>query len=391
MENTIDLKLQPSCIEISESALNRNLNFIRERVGEEVKISSVIKGNAYGHGIGTFLPMAEKCGISHFSVFSADEAHKALRARTNPDTHVMIMGLIADEAIDWAIENEVSFYVFEMGRLECAAETARKIGKKARIHLQLETGMNRIGFKEESYDEVIRFLHNHTNDFHIEGVCTHFAGAESVANYVRIQQQKRRFENAIEIFREEFPDMTYVHAANSAAMLGYPDTIYDMVRIGIAQYGFWPSREVYMLLKKEDRQKGTDPLERILRWTSRVMSVKEVEEGEFVGYGNIHMTNRKEKISTVPIGYAHGFGRNLTNTGFVLIRGERAKVVGLVNMNMLTVDVTDIEGVQKGDEVVIVGIQGDREITVAAFGELSNNLNYEVLVRLPADLPRLVV
>ncbi|MEX0771335.1 MAG: alanine racemase [Balneolaceae bacterium] len=391
MENEIDLKLQPSCIEISKSALENNLKFIRERIGDGVKISSVIKGNAYGHGIETFLPMAERCGISHFSVFSADEALKALRARTKAHTHVMIMGLIADEALEWAIENDVSFYVFEMGRLRHAVEAAGKVGRKARIHLQLETGMHRIGFEPEEHEEIIRILHQHPDRLKLEGICTHFAGAESVANYVRIQQQKKRFRDAVEVFRKEFPEIPAIHAANSAAMLGYPDTIYNMVRIGIAQYGFWPSREVYMLLKKEDRQKGKDPLKRILRWTSKVMSVKEVEEGEFVGYGNIHMTNRKERIASVPIGYAHGFGRNLTNTGFVLIRGERAKVVGLVNMNMLTVDVTDIEGVRKGDEVVIVGIQGEREITLAAFGELSNNLNYEVLVRLPADLPRLVV
>lgn len=391
MENAIDLKLYPSFIEISRSALESNLQFIRERIGDKVTISSVIKGNAYGHGIGTFLPMAEKCGVSHFSVFSADEAIKALRARTNEDTHVMIMGLIADEALEWSIENEVSFYVFEIGRMNAAAEVAMKVGKKARIHLQLETGMHRVGFEQDKYEEIIHFLHKHVEYLEVEGICTHFAGAESVANYVRIQDQKKRFAKAVEFFRKEIPDIPYIHAASSAAMLGYPDTIYNMVRVGIAQYGFWPSREVYMLLKKEDRREGKDPLKRLLRWTSRVMSVKEVEEGEFVGYGNIHMTNRKEKIATVPIGYAHGFGRNLTNTGFVLIRGERAKVVGLVNMNMLTVDVTDIDGVEKGDEVVIIGRQCEREITLAAFGELSNNLNYEVLVRLPADLPRLIV
>ena len=118
------------------------------------------------------------------------------------------------------------------------------------------------------------------------------------------------------------------------------------------------------------------------------MSTKCVEEGEFIGYGNVYLAGRQMKIATVPIGYTHGFGRNLTNTGFVLIRGERAAVVGLVNMNMITVDVTDIAGAKKGDEVVLIGYQGDDEISVASFGEMTNNLNYEVLTRLPSSIPR---
>jgi len=118
------------------------------------------------------------------------------------------------------------------------------------------------------------------------------------------------------------------------------------------------------------------------------MSTKWVEEGEFIGYGNVFLTSRKIRIATVPIGYTHGFGRNLTNVGYVLINGERARVVGIVNMNMLTVEITDMPDAKKGDEVVMIGKQDGQEITVASFGEMSNNLNYEVLTRLPAGIPR---
>ena len=166
---------------------------------------------------------------------------------------------------------------------------------------------------------------------------------------------------------------------------------YDMVRVGIAQYGFWPSRETYMHILKNNQSFTKDPLIRVLNWKSEIMSTKWVGEGEFIGYGNVFMTSRKIRIATVPIGYTHGFGRNLTNAGYVLIKGERARVVGLVNMNMLTVEITDMPGAQKGDEVVIIGRQNGQEITVASFGEMSNNLNYEVLTRLPASIPREIV
>jgi len=391
MERKIDLKLQPSFIELSQKALANNLDFLREKAGPGVQISSVIKGNAYGHGIRTFLPMAEACGISHFSVFSADEAERALNAKTKSDTHIMIMGMISDSGLAWAIENDISFYVFDQERLKAAMKAAKKTGKYARIHLQLETGMNRVGFEERLFDKVIRYVKSQRSYLQIEGICTHFAGAESVENYERIKNQRERFRKAVKKFRSELEQPLVIHAASSAALLTYPDTIYNMVRAGIVQYGFWPSREVYMHLQKNDRKQGVDPLTRVMCWKSSIMSLKTVSPGEFIGYGKMYQTNREEMIATVPIGYKHGFGRNLTNTGYVLIRGERSRVVGLVNMNMLTIHVTDLPEVRRGDEVVIIGKQNNSEITVASFGEMSNDLNYEVLTRLPAELPRLVV
>ncbi|MEX2601719.1 MAG: alanine racemase [Balneolaceae bacterium] len=391
MADVTDLPLYSSRLELSRDALQNNIQFLRTRAGKGVTFSSVIKGNAYGHGIATFLPMAEECGVSHFSVFSSEEAVAALEAKLNPETRIMIMGMVDDAALGWAIEHEVSFYIFDMGRLLAARNAAERAGKPARIHIQLETGMHRLGFLESEYEELIRFLKENHGSIVVEGVCTHFAGAESVANYVRIRSQQKRFRKGVKAFQKVFPEIPYIHAASSAALLAYPDHLYSMVRVGIAQYGFWPSREVYMLLQKENDLKVKDPLKRVIRWSSKIMSLKSVGEGEFVGYGTMYMTTRRETIATVPIGYSHGFGRNLTNMGYVLVRGLRAPVVGLVNMNMLTIDVTDIPGVSRGDEVVIIGRQEEGEITVASFGEMSNNLNYEVLTRLPEGLPRSVV
>jgi alanine racemase len=168
----------------------------------------------------------------------------------------------------------------------------------------------------------------------------------------------------------------------------------DLVRIGIAQYGFWPNRETYMNFVKKHpdiRKEHQDPLERVLSWKSHVMSTKKVAAGEFVGYGNTYLTSRDEVIATVPLGYSHGFGGNLPNVVIVLIKEKRAPVAGLVNMNVLTVDVTDIPNVSKGDEVVIIGKQGEQEMTVSSFSELRNNMNYEVLVQIPPSLPRHII
>jgi alanine racemase len=383
--------LQPSRIELSESALKKNLDFLRKEAGSGVLFSSVIKGNAYGHGTEYFIPMAEQCGVNHFSVFSADEAEVALNSVTQPDTRIMIMGMISDEAVDWAVDHGIEFYVFEKGRLESALRAAKKLNKKARIHLEVETGMHRTGIEKEELDSVIEVLNNNRAHLILRGVCTHFAGAESVANYLRIQQQKESFIETVKKIKSEYPGKFLVHAASSAALLTYPDTIFDMVRVGIAQYGFWPTRETYMQLRKSLRADGMDPLKRVISWKSTVMNTKWVDEGEFIGYGTAYLTNRKTRLATVPIGYTHGFARSLTNAGYVLIGGERVNVIGIVNMNMITVDVTDVPSVQKGDEVVIIGTQGKQEITIASFGEMTNNLNYEVLTRLARDLPRVIV
>lgn len=384
----------PSSIELSKSAFHKNITFLKDYIGKETVFCSVIKGNAYGHGIEQFVPMAEECGIRHFAVFSADEAKRACEAKKEGDSHVMIMGMIENSEISWAIREDVSFYIFENDRLRAATHQAKDTGKKARIHLHLETGMNRTGLEKEELKETVKLVKEHADCLSVDGICTHYAGAENVSNHVRVARQIKNYKKLCAQLKEEGINAKCRHTACSAATLNYPETIMDMVRIGIAQYGFWPNRETYMKFIKNhsDIDKDhKDPLKRVMTWKSVVMSTKEVEAGEFIGYGNTYQTSRKQRIATVPIGYSHGFGRNLTNVGIVLINGRRAAVAGLVNMNLLTIDVTDIPNVKKGDEVILFGRQGDEEITVSSFSEMTNNLNYEVLVRIPSALPRYLV
>ncbi|MFP4023914.1 MAG: alanine racemase [Thiohalospira sp.] len=378
-----------SVIEIDRSALIHNLNFLQYYLGNDVKISSVIKSNAYGHGIEQFVPIAETAGIRHFSVFSADEAHTVCSVKKS-ETDVMIMGWMSDEEIEWAIENELEFFVFEIIKLEKAAEKAKKLNKVAKIHIEVETGMNRTGFTQKQLTKVVKFIKENREFFYIKGLCTHYAGAESIANHVRIQKQIRKYNQVYKWLtnRDIVPEIR--HTACSAAAITYPRTRMDMVRIGILQYGFWPTRETFIqfIHKRMDK---TDPLMRVLSWKSQIMSIKKVKTGEFVSYGTAYLAQEEKIIAIVPVGYAHGYSRSLSNQGRVIIDGQGAPVIGVVNMNMLIADVTHIDGVKRGDEVILIGKDNGIEITLASFADFNNQLNYELLARLPMTIPRKVI
>lgn len=378
-----------STIELSESALRNNLEFLREELGD-VRFSSVIKGNAYGHGVKEFVIMAERNGVDHFSVFSADEAREAVEA-SNGSSQFMIMGYVTGEDLEWAVSRGVSFFVFDMFRMQDALNMALKTGERARIHLELETGFNRTGFAEQELEELAGFLKKHKEHFKVEGVCTHYAGAESVANHVRVRKQKEVFEARCDWLKRQGISIGLRHTACSAAALTYPDTRMDMVRIGILQYGFWPSRETLIQYLTREGKKREDPLKRLICWKTRVMSVKKVRQGEFVGYGTSYLAEQEMHIATIPVGYSHGYSRVLSNQGRVLIGEHRLGVIGMVNMNVMMVDITESPDVRKGDEVILIGADNNREISVASFGELSKQLNYELLARLPHNIPRIIV
>jgi alanine racemase len=384
--------MQPtSWIELNHSALEKNIRYLKKRVGKETTFVSVIKGNAYGHGIEQYVPMAEQCGVKFFAVYDAFEAFRAFNVKKD-GTHLIIMGMIGDDQLEWVIANDISFFVFTRERLEAAISQARLCKKKARIHLELETGMHRTGIDEEELGAIVSVLKKNSRYLSIEGVCTHYAGAESIANFHRIQQQYNLFNKLCKSLKRDGITPGYYHSAASAAALIYPQTIMDMVRFGIAQYGFWPSMETKMNnLLSENTRFIKDPLKTVLSWKTRVMSLKTVSKGNFVNYGTAFLTTKNMKLATIPVGYCHGYSRSLSNSGQVLIRGRKADVVGMVSMNMFMVNVTSIPNVRIGDEVVLIGRQGDLNISVSSFAEMTKMVNYELLSRLPYQIPRLIV
>ena len=380
-----------SHIEISKSAYHKNLKFIRAQVGDKPIISAVIKGNAYGHGIENMVKIAEDAGLRHFSTYSADEAFRAFNT-IKKKSQIMIMGMATDEQLEWIIQNGLEIFMFEFDRLEKAIQLAKKLGKKAKIHIEVETGFHRTGFEWDQRQKLLDLLKTNRDHLSLMGLCTHYAGAESIGNFVRIQDQIKRYHQFKDYFTEEGLTFSLYHSACSAAALSYPETIMDMVRIGIALYGFWPSQETYMSKYKElESYPGKNPLQRLLSWKSQVMSVKKVKMGDFIGYGTSYMAPRDMTIALVPVGYCHGFSRKLSNLGKVLVQGKILSVVGTVTMNSIAVDATDLKQVERGEEVVIIGKQKKQELTVASFGESSNQVNYELLTRLPQDIERKMI
>ncbi len=380
---------QTSHIEISRSAYKHNIKHLRSIIGKGVRLTSVVKGNAYGHGVSNIVPLAEDAKVNHFAVFSASEAFDVFNV-ASPKSDIMIMGYINDDQLEWAIENGIEFYVFDIFRLQKAIELSKRIGKPARIHIEAETGFHRTGFEYDKLPQVVAILKENIDHVVFEGLCTHYAGAESITNHYRVINQIAEYRKFSRYFTRHGLRPNYRHTAGSAASLTYPQTTMDMVRMGIAQYGFWPSQETFIHQFKKNHAKDTD-LKRVISWKSRIMAIKEVDSGDFVGYGTSYMANKKLKVAIVPVGYANGFSRSLSNTGRVLIRGKRVPVIGTVTMNTMSVNITDLPNVQMGDEVVIIGKQKRLSISIASFCEMSDQLNYQLLARLPSNIPRVVV
>lgn len=378
-----------SIITLKEDAVKNNIAFLHKRLGSKVRISAVVKANAYGHGIEQIVPLFEKSGINHYSVFYYSEAIRVLNCLKGEAT-IMIMGWISNNDIINAVAKGFQFYIFDLERLQMALEAAKKLNVKAYVHLEAETGMNRSGLNADEIETAVAIIKNNDNFIHLAGFCTHLAGAESVSNHLRIQNQLKKYQKLLSILEKNQLKPEYKHVANSAAAFVYPKYKMDLVRIGIMLYGFWSSTEVFIKYIN-NKQNKTDPLKSIMGWHSQIMAIKNVKSGEFIGYGISYLAQTDTKTALIPIGYSYGYSRSLSNKGRILVRGHRCSVIGVVNMNMIIVDITNIPDAEVGDEVVLIGKQHDLEIKVSAFSDISNQLNYEVLAHLSESITRKVI
>ncbi|HKK88196.1 MAG TPA: alanine racemase [Saprospiraceae bacterium] len=379
-----------SRIFLSQSALKNNVNFLRKKIGSHPVFSAVVKANAYGHGIAEMTKMLERCGVHHFSVASAHEAEEVLE-HCSKSCHIMIMGILYNDDLEWAIENEIEFYVFDYDRLQKIKEIAKKVGKKAVVHIEVETGTNRTGMEPAAFSKTITWLKRNKEHVKFEGVCTHLGGAESFGNEFKTGPQIKRFHTILKELKRKNFTPPYRHMGCSAAALAYPETRLDLVRIGVATYGFWPSPDIYYAHLRDTGKKKDAPLKRIITWKTDVMDIKHVSAGEFIGYGTAFQAVHDMTIAVIPLGYSNGYSRGLSNKGYVLIRGKKAPIVGLINMNLFMVDISHIPGVAVNDEVVLLGKQKNNVIRVSSFTNRTQLLNNELLSRLPSAIPRKIV
>lgn len=378
-----------SIITIDEKALQNNVAFLKKKMGKQVKISAVVKANAYGHGIEQIVPLFERYGINHYSVFSYDEAIRVYKSLSESQ-EIVIMGWVSDENMSDVIEKGIEFFIFHIERLQVALTCAKQLNIKANIHLEAETGMNRSGLDTDELNIAISIIKENEAYINVAGFCTHLAGAESISNHPRIQKQLKKYQKMLTVLESNNIRPKYRHVANSAASFIYPKARMDLVRIGIMLYGFWSSTEVFIQYINNKANK-TDPLERILSWKSQIMSIKEIKSGEFVSYGISYLAQTNVKTALIPVGYASGYSRSLSNKGIVLIHGQRCSVIGVVNMNMIIADISNVPSAEIGDEVIVIGKQKELEIKVSAFSDISDQLNYEVLAHLSELIKRIVI
>lgn len=352
-----------ACIDLD--AIKSNFDSLKSRVPSSVKTMAVVKANAYGHGAIRVAKALEK-KADYFAVAVIEEAIELRNGGIkNP---ILILSYTSPYQFEALIDNELIPSVYRYEDAEMLSQEACRLGKTAVIHIAVDTGMSRIGFKdsEKSADTVKKI--SELPNIRIEGIFSHFACADAEDKACALGQ-KKRFDNFIAMLEERGLTIPVKHICNSASIIDF-DFSYDMVRMGISLYGLYPSDEV-----KKDSVSLTPAMEVV----SHIIHIKEIEAGTGVGYGHIYIAPEKRKIATVCIGYADGFNRAFSNKGYVLINGKKAPITGKVCMDQIMVDITDIKDAKIGDHVIIMGSSNGETITAEQLGQMCESFNYEVV------------
>ncbi|MCK5064503.1 MAG: alanine racemase [Candidatus Fermentibacteraceae bacterium] len=371
-------------IEIEESAPDWNLRQLRacSANGQNFPVCAVVKANAYGHGvreITSLLPSA-----TWFAVNSLDEG---LELRNiGIDRPILLLGNVLLDRLAEAIEADLRLTVYNTETLEKLKKAVSQ-GRPARIHIKIETGTNRQGILSENIPEFISRAEL-IPGIEIEGLSTHFANIEDTLNHEYAVEQLHRFEKALCTFRDAGINPEVIHTACTAAAILFPETHFNMLRTGIGLYGLWPSRETFLSAQTTGR--SVPDLKPVLSWKTRIVQIKIIQPGSFVGYGCTFRTNRETRLGVLPVGYADGYDRGCGNSAHVLIRGNRAPLLGRVCMNLLMVDLTDIPQSSLEDEVVLLGKDGDESISAEMMAEWAGTINYEIVTRISPFMPRVI-
>ncbi len=375
-------------IEISESAYAGNLRFVRRLVGPEVEISAVVKANGYGHGWELIARLAADHGGGSFCVHSLEEALQLRHAGHRQD--ILLLGQVMRRRLPEVAEQGLTLAIFDPGSADALVATCRRLRRSVKVHLKIETGTHRQGLCDEELRAVVETLKKEPR-IDIEGAYTHYANIEDTTRHDYAEHQQERFRAALRQLADLGIKPRKVHTACSAAALLFADTHYQMVRLGISQYGFWPSRETQVSYKLQQGTDRSETLQPLLTWKTRVGQVKSIAADSFIGYGCSYQVTRPSRLAILPIGYSDGYDRNLSNRGHVLIHGRRAPIRGRICMNLTMVDITDIPAVAPEDEVVLLGRQGQQEIRAEDLAQHIGTIQYEVVSRLRSSIPRFVV
>lgn len=362
--------------EIDVEAIKHNYDQIKQNVAVDTEIMPVVKADAYGHGAIEIANILQNEGAKRFAVAIVKEGEELRKAGiTSP---ILVLGYTPPADIEALICNQLTQTVFSYEMAKEIASHAQKLSKVVNIHIKVDTGMGRIGFlpTQRSLEEIIKIAD--LKNLHIEGIFTHFATADEQDD-TYTKKQWTIFEKFVNDLRKAGIIIPIVHTANSAAIINHDYTHCNMVRPGIILYGYYPSQYL---------QGKTLDLRPAMTLKSQIVHVKELPEGYYISYGRKYCTHHQTKIATIPIGYADGYSRRLTNKGRVLIHGQYAHIVGTVCMDQFMVDVSHIENVCVGDEVVLFGTQDDSCIAVEEIASILDTISYEVVCMVGKRVPR---
>jgi alanine racemase len=362
-------------IEVDLDALTHNINEFQRHLPTNTNIMMAVKANAYGHGALPIAKAALHAGVFYLGVAFVDEGVQ-LRAG-GIEAPILVLGYTPDDAILYALKNQLSLTVYSLKSLQLIEQAAQKLGVRANIHIKVDTGMGRIGVQPVAALPLLQAALT-CKHIRMEGLFTHFATAdEQDQTYARWQGE--RFARLIQQCEEAGIGIPLIHSVNSGGAIGMPEFSYDMIRLGISLYGSYPSRQV-------EREKVR--LKPVLTFKSKIVHLKQLQAGIGVSYGKTYISGGKEWIATLPVGYADGYSRSLSNRGHVLVGGIRVPIIGRISMDQLMLDVTEAMPVRVGDEVILYGRQGGGQITLEEVAEQIGTIHYEVTCMLNHRVPR---
>ncbi|MCF8001122.1 MAG: alanine racemase [Halanaerobiales bacterium] len=368
---------RPVWVEVNLDNIKFNINQVKNNIPDETLIMAVVKADAYGHGVLEVAQAAVEAGSDRLAVALPEEGRQLRKADFK--LPIQILGEVLPEQISLLVDWNLIPTISKMETVKRLDRLAAEKGIVKKVHVKVDTGMGRIGVFPENAIQFIKNVKSFDN-IEVEGLMTHFAKAdEEDKKYTYDQWEK--FQMVIDKLKEENIEIPIKQAANSATIIDLPQMALNMVRPGIMMYGLRPSHEVDQDFK----------LKPALSWKGKIVYLKEVPPGTGISYGATYVTEKEAKIATIPMGYADGYSRLLSNKGEVLINGQRAPIRGRVCMDQFMVDVSHIDNVKIGDEVVLIGTQGDKEVTATEMADIIGTINYEITCDITKRVPRIYI
>ncbi|PIQ77619.1 alanine racemase [Candidatus Peregrinibacteria bacterium CG11_big_fil_rev_8_21_14_0_20_46_8] len=378
------MKSELTWVEVSRAALKKNIQIFRKSVGKNVIIAPSVKANAYGHGLIETTKTILQAGADWVCVNALFEAGALRNAGVRAP--IYIKGYVPHKDLPEAVDRDTDLVVYNKESIQALGRYTNKAKKNARVHIKIETGNNRQGVLLDTLKDFVQTIQKYPY-IEITGAATHFADIEDSPDQKYANYQLENFQKGIEILKACGVEPPYLHCANSAATLLYPNTHFTMVRPGIATYGLWPSE----LIARRVQKKFGIQLTPALSWKTRIAQIKDIPAGSYVGYGCTYKTKRRTRLAILPVGYYDGYDRGLSNKSWAIIRDKKAPVRGRVCMNITMVDVSNIPEARLEDEVILLGRDGKAGMSIDEMAALADTINYEIPTRIRESIPRVIV